>query len=145
MKVLLIDAVPKLGLSGDVKVVKDGYARNFLFPNNLAMLVNDPKARQAKGSLAQNRENALKAQKEMAESSKAWAGKEVELKAKATSNGTLFGAITDRDVAEKLELERKRVKMQPVKSIGEYEAIIDLGQGVDVRVKVKVVAEAKIK
>lgn len=81
----------------------------------------------------------------MAESARSWSDKVVELTAKATSNGTLFGAITDRDIAKNLELDRRQVKIQPVKSVGEYEAVVDLGQGVDARVRVIVKAEAKVK
>lgn len=140
MKVLLTKAVPKLGIPGDTKDVKDGYARNYLLPQGLAVLTIDPKAKEIRASLVAARTQAEVARQDAQGKAKDWAGKRITITAEATSDGTLFGAVTDRDVARELSLEQKFVKFQPVKTVGSYEAIIDIGAGVDARVNVEVKA-----
>ncbi len=143
MNILLLKPVPKLGLPGDVKTVKAGYARNYLLPQGLAVAAGDKKAREIRAGLSEARQTALKEQAELTEKAKQWSGKTVTISAKATTDGTLFGSITDRDVAKELGLDRKQVKFQPAKQTGDYDALIDLGQGVDARVSVVIRAQGK--
>ena len=100
MKVILLQDVKKMGKKGDVIEASDGYARNYLFPRKLAEeatanalhIVNAKKENERKKKLAELEE----AQKLAAELK----GKEVTIDAKAGDNGRLFGAITNKDIAE---------------------------------------------
>ena len=100
MKVILLQDVKKMGKKGDVIEASDGYARNYLFPRKLAEeatanalhIVNAKKENERKKKLAELEE----AQKLAAELK----GKEVTINAKAGDNGRLFGAITNKDIAE---------------------------------------------
>lgn len=136
MKVLLLKSVPKLGLPGDVKEVKDGYARNYLLPQGLAVLTIDPKAKELLGSLESARKQAEAEQAKLVDKAKEWAGKSITILSKATGDGTLFASVSNKDVAKELGLNAKKITFAPAKETGTYEAIIDLGAGVDARVTV---------
>ncbi|MBI4032144.1 50S ribosomal protein L9 [Candidatus Berkelbacteria bacterium] len=136
MKILLIKPVPKLGLPGDVKEVKDGYARNYLLPQGFAVLTVDPKAKELLGNLETARKQAEAEQVKLAAQATEWAGKSITILSKATSDGTLFASVSNKDVAKELGLNPKTITFAPVKATGEYEALIDLGGGVDARVTV---------
>ena len=100
MKVILLQDVKRVGKKGDVVEASDGYARNFLFPRKLAQeasdanlhILNNKKENERKQKLAE-----LEAAQKLAGELK---GKEVKMTAKAGENGKLFGAITNKDVAE---------------------------------------------
>ena len=100
MKVILLQDVKKMGKKGDVIEASDGYARNYLFPRKLAEeatanalhVVNAKKENERKKKLAE-----LEAAQKLAAELK---GKEVTIDAKAGDNGRLFGAITNKDIAE---------------------------------------------
>jgi len=143
MDVLLLKPVSKLGLPGDIRSVARGYARNYLLPQQYAVAANDPLAKEIRADLAQARESAVKEQQTLKEQAKQWNGKAVTIPRKATTDGTLFGAVTERDVAKELGVDRKQVKFTPAKTVGTYDARLDLGQGVDVSVSVHVKAARK--
>ena len=100
MKVILLQDVKKMGKKGDVIEASDGYARNYLFPRKLAEeatanalhVVNAKKENERRKKLAE-----LEAAQKLAAELK---GKEVTVKAKAGESGRLFGAITNKDIAE---------------------------------------------
>lgn len=138
MQVLLIKAVPKLGLPGDVKTVANGYARNYLLPQGLAVLPNDPQARELRANLDAARTAAEAAKAKAEAKAKEWAGKTVTITAKATGDGTLYAAVTEKDVAKELGLATKLVHFQPAKTVGSYEGRVDLGEGVDAPIQVEV-------
>lgn len=143
MKVLLKQAVPHLGLPGDVKEVKDGYARNYLIPQGLAVLSSDPMARKIQAELGSVRAQAERDAKQAEASVAQWEGKKVELTVKANPDGTLFGAVTNRDIAESLGVDPKDVHFESTKVAGESTAVVDLGFGVSAEIPVIIVAEGK--
>jgi large subunit ribosomal protein L9 len=143
MKVLLTKSVPHLGLPGDVKEVADGYARNFLIPQQMAVLTSDPLAKKIASELSGARAEA-EASKAQAEASVAkWEKKKVKLTVKANPDGTLFGAVTAKDIAEELGVEPKQIHFDSMKVTGEFEAVLDLGHGVTVDIPVIIEAEGK--
>lgn len=146
MKVILKQAVPKLGKEGQVVVVADGYARNFLFPRGMAIVaaknqlaaLDRRKARLAT-KLAENKD-AAEAQREKIH------GKTVRIEAKVGADaGKLFGAITNAQVTEAIksafgvEVDRKNVALvQPIKRLGVHDVRVDLHPEVDAHVSVEV-------
>lgn len=143
MKVILLEDVKNVGKKGDLINAKDGYARNFLFPKNLAI--------EATPTNLKNLENAKKHQeqkeKEIYDEAKKLEEElmkiTIVLKSKAGENGKLFGSITTKEIAESLETEkniaidkRKFELDDAIKSVGEYT--------VKIRLHPKVVAKVNV-
>lgn len=145
MKVILLQDVKKMGKKGDVIEASDGYARNYLFPRKLAEeatanalhVVNAKKENERNKKLAE-----LEAAQKLAAELK---GKEVTINAKAGDNGRLFGAITNKDVAEainsefNLSIDKKKVVVNTIKVAGTYEVEVKLYPEVSTKMKVNIV------
>jgi len=143
MKVILIKNVEKLGNIGEEKEVKDGYARNFLLSKGLAVMPGDKKAGQVIAKAKAEKEKIGLDKNKIAELAKKISGKVIEIKAKISKSGKLFGSIGEEDIAKELKLDKKQIKMRPIKEVGEHLTEIDFGQGIKVEVKVLVKAEKK--
>lgn len=145
MKVILLQDVKKMGKKGDVIEASDGYARNYLFPRKLAEeatanalhVVNAKKENERKKKLAE-----LEAAQKLAAELK---GKEVTINAKTGDNGRLFGAITNKDVAEvinnqfNLSIDKKKIVVNTIKVAGTYEFEVKLYPEVSTKMKVNIV------
>ncbi len=153
MKLILKKDVQSLGESGDVVDVKNGFARNYLLPLDLAEVATD-------GAL-KNREKNLKTIMTKAEKlhNEAINHAEIiksldklEIKAKVGENGKLFGAVTTRKLAELIndktgiEVDRRNISLNnPINLIGEYKMLIKLTSKVSVSLPVVVMASEIIK
>ncbi len=147
MKVLLIKDVPNLGKAGEVKEVKDGYGKNFLIARGFAKLAT-PEVIEA-----WEKEQAKRAEEEAKEIDKLKKLKEkienitLTIRHKAGANGALFGAITNKEVAEALkekgiDIDKKHIDIHPpIKQTGEYEIDVKLGHGIHAKLKLIVEAE----
>ena len=144
MKVILLADVKSKGKKGDLVNVSDGYARNFLFPKNLAVEADNAalaemKSRQA--AAEHHIEEEIAAAKELAAKLD---GKTVVLKAKAGASGRLFGSITSKEIAEEINrvfsvsIDKKKLTVADIKNFGEYSAEIKLYKGISAKVTVKV-------
>ena len=132
MKVLLIKDVYKLGRAGDIKKVADGYGRNFLLPQGLAVLATEGALKQVQKIKSQaevrrnTQNNELKGVADLI--------KDVILifPAKAGDTGKLYGSITTGDIAAALtekirfEVKRQQVDTQPIRALGEFTAHVRL-------------------
>lgn len=144
MKVILLEDVKGKGKKGELCTVSDGYARNFLFPKNLAIEADNA----AMSELKSREESKEHHKKEEIAAAKATAeklnGKTVTVKAKAGSNGRLFGSITSKEIAAEIknslgiEVDRKKMKVADIKNFGEYSAEIKLYTGISATLTVKV-------
>lgn len=148
MKVLLRSDVDGLGRIGDIVEVARGYARNYLVPQGLAIEAVAGVAAQAE---AMQRKRALKAAADRSEAEEAAAriaGVVVQVTAKASAEGRLFGSVGAVEVADALvdqvglEVERKQVSGEVVKDVGSHEFTVELHAEVAVPVTVEVRAEA---
>ena len=144
MKVILKADVKGLGKKGQLVNASDGYARNFLFPKNLAAEANA----QAMSEL-KNKEDAerYRIATEKAAAQKAAEkinGKTVKLTAKAGQNGKLFGSVTSKEISEKLKSEfdiavdKRKIVMEDIKAFGTYEAEVKLYTGISAKIYVTV-------
>ncbi len=144
MKVVLKQDVKGLGKKGELVTVSDGYARNFLFPKNLAVEANAQNMTELK-----NREQAEKYRiaTETAAAEKAAAelkGKTIVIKAKAGANGKLFGSVTAKEIADKISEEfgiktdKRKIIIEDIKQFGTYEFEIKLYQGISTKLFVRV-------
>lgn len=144
MEVILRQDVPSLGKAGQIVKVKPGYARNFLFPKNLAYEATEGNKKRIAA------EQAAAGTKRAAEKSEAeaTAGKlgavTVLITAKAGDEGKLFGSIGGHDIAESLAkmghaVDKRRIDLEhPIKAVGEYTVPLKLHAEVTARIKVLV-------
>lgn len=145
MKVILLKDVKGQGKKGEIVSVSDGYARNYLFPRDLAQEAtaqNLNSAQVKQEAAAHKKEMEKKNAQEMA---KQLENKGVVIKAKCGSTGRLFGAITNAEIAEALnqqtglELDKKKVVLaNPIKELGEYTITVKLYAGVQATIGLKV-------
>jgi large subunit ribosomal protein L9 len=151
MKVILLKDVEKLGRKGEVKKVADGYGRNYLIPNKLAVLATKSelvKLEEEKKVETEKAEEELKTYQEIASQID---GLELEITAKVAEEGKLFGAVTTSQIAEKIkeqgfEIKKEQIKLdEPIKEIGEYEATIEFPHNLETKIKIIIVEENKDK
>jgi len=147
MKVIILKETEGLGKVGDIKEVADGYARNFLIPKGIAKPATKSAEKEIeilKEAQAKKSEEELKIAEELAENLE---GMSVEISAKADESGKLFGAVSQENIAAALEkkgfkINKNKISIaEPIKEIGEYEAMISLDHGLEARVEVVVVRE----
>ncbi len=147
MKVILKHDVKGLGREGDLKDVKDGYARNFLLPTGKAIVAD----KGALGNWERHRDQRDERDRAERVAAEATAEKLRELKleipVKAGERGRLFGAVTSHQIAalinrEGIELDRHALHMrEPIKALGDYKVDIRVMPGVEAVVAVSVVPE----
>ncbi len=144
MKVILIKDVESLGGAGDVKEVADGYARNFLIPGGYAEIATKNAIERAEKIKIEKGIEAKEDLKSIEEIAKKLEGVSVIIKAKADDSGKLYAAIKTGEISEELskkglEINKdKIVTEEPIKEIGDYEVVINLEHGLEVRVGVTV-------
>jgi large subunit ribosomal protein L9 len=146
MKVILKHDVKGLGREGDLKEVKDGYARNFLLPTGKAVLAD-------KGQVAnwerhrdqrEERDRAVRAEAEA--TAEKLRELKIEIPVKAGERGRLFGAVTSHQVSDAIirsgiELDRHAIHLrEPIKALGEYRIDVRVMPGVEAVVHLSVVA-----
>jgi len=142
MKVMLIKDVYKLGRAGDVKRVADGYGRNFLLPQGLAVLATPGALKQVERIKAQAEIRRTEQNEELKGLSGEIEGVLLTFAAKAGETGKLYGSITTQNVADALqekvrfEVKRHQIDMQPIRNLGEFTA--------NVRLTMDLVPEIKI-
>lgn len=147
MKVILKADVKSLGKKGELVNTSDGYARNYLFPRGLAVEANATAMNEFK-----NREKAKEfhKQEEIKAANELKAkldGKTFKLTAKAGANGKLFGSVTSKDVAAKIqkeigeEIDKRKINMPDVKAFGSVQAEVKIYPGITANIFVQV-AEA---
>lgn len=132
MKVILLQDVKGQGKKGQLVNVSDGYARNFLFPKNLAKEANAAAMSELKSQAAAKEfhyEEDKAAAKAVAEKIQ---GITVTVKAKAGANGKLFGSVTSKEIAAELNkligvsVDKKKLTVADIKNYGEYTATVKL-------------------
>jgi len=149
MKVLLIKDVYKLGHAGDIKKVADGYGRNFLLPQGLAVLATPGAVKSAekiRAKAATTREMLNSELQGVAEQIK---GISLTFTQKAGETGKLYGSITTQTIAEAISkqvnvsIDRRQIESQPIRMIGEHKAKIRLTVDLVPEIKIHVLREGE--
>ena len=153
MQVILKKDVQNLGEAGDMVTVKDGYARNYLLPQNAAEVATEGAVKNREQNIARIKAKQEKLHQEalaLAEKIEKFA--ELKLSAKAGESGKLFGTITTKKLAEELlsqagiEVDRKNVSLNaPINKVGEYKMLIKLTSKVKCELAVTVTASEILK
>lgn len=134
MKVILLSDVPRIGRKHEVKEVAEGYARNFLFPKQLAEVATQEKVEAAR-ALAARSEKEREVQDELLRKNvEALSGKTITLKEKASEQGHLFHGVHAEVIAEALQAQLKvdihpdyLLLEHPIKALGEHEVEAKVG------------------
>lgn len=149
MKVLLIKDVYKLGHAGDVKKVADGYGRNYLLPNGLAVLATAGALTTVEKIRAKAAVTRAALNQEMSGLASLVEGVELFFTSKAGETGKLYGSITSQMIADALnqklgsQIDRHQVEVEPIRMLGEHHATIRLTIDLNPKVKVLVTREGE--
>ncbi|MEK7175093.1 MAG: 50S ribosomal protein L9 [Patescibacteria group bacterium] len=147
MKIVLLSDVPKLGRKSEVKNVSPGYARNFLFPRGLAMVLTGAVAMDLE---FKNETKKKEAEKELAEAetmAQKLDGLEVEIAMKVSKGGAVYAGVSTQKIAETLsrlgfKVAKNQIRItSPIKKVGDYMVAVTLPHGLEAEVKVIVVPE----
>lgn len=144
-KVILTTTVAELGQSGDVVEVRPGYARNYLIPQGLAFAWSKGAASQIEQMQRRRRAEALATREDAVAAKAAIEGTTVEIAAKVSESGKLFGGVSADAVAKALKaagnaVEAKAVSVEVIKTTGEFPATVQLHPEISANFTVKVVA-----
>ncbi|KPP96043.1 MAG: LSU ribosomal protein L9 RplI [Bacteroidetes bacterium HLUCCA01] len=148
MKLVLKQDVENLGEAGEIVTVKDGYGRNYLIPQGLAVVASKGAMKAAEEELKQaskKREAKLAVAKELAEKLSAVS---VTVSVTAGEDGKIFGTVTNQNIADALtdkgfDIDRKKISIDDVKALGEYTASVHIQGEIKADVKVWVVKDEK--
>lgn len=145
MQVILIKDVENLGYANDIVEVRPGYANNYLIPQGYAKSATAS----ARKVLAENLKQQAHKEAKLVADAEALAARLAETVLKITAKaeeGRIFGSVTATHLAEALgaqgiEVDRKSISVDPVKTIGAYEASVKIYKGIGATIKFEVVAE----
>ena len=147
MEVILKQDIHTLGYKNDIVTVKNGYGRNYLIPNGLAILATESAKKMHAENMRQRAHKEEKIKKEALEVAKKLESVTLSLGAKTSSTGKIFGSVNNIQIAEALtekgfEIDRKVISIKDaVKEIGKYTATIKLHKEVKVEIEFEVVSE----
>lgn len=149
MEIILKKDYTGLGLKNDLLSVKDGFARNFLIPQGIAIIATSSKKRELAELKKQQSFRQEKIRKEAEVIAQSLDGAELEIRVKAGANDNIFGSVTTVMVAnaikeqKNMEIDRKRIQLpaEPIKELGKFEATISLHKDVTAKVTLNVVGE----
>ena len=149
MEVILREHVDNLGRRGEVVKVADGYARNYLLPRKLALVVSEGNKKQIERERAKFDAKEAEEQKVAQAMSDRMANVQIEISRRVGETEALYGSVTSGDIAaalaaKGLDLDRRKIVLQePLKKLGEYDVPVKLHRDVTTHVKVRVVPEGE--
>jgi large subunit ribosomal protein L9 len=147
MQVILKENIASLGYKDDVVTVKDGYGRNFLIPQGKAVIASKSAVKVLAENMRQRAHKLAKIKEDALASAAKLENVSLVIGAKTSSTGTIFGSVTNIQVADELskkgfEVDRKLIVIkEPVKEVGNYKAQIKLHKEVSVEISFEVVSE----
>lgn len=147
MQVILRTDIAGLGYKNDVLDVKAGYGRNYLIPQGFAVMATDSNKKQLAENLKQAAHKAEKLKKDAEDLAAAIGGITIDIAAKAGDSGKIFGRVTSIQISDALkakgfDVDRKKITIEDVKTLGVYKALLDLHKEVKHALTVNVTSEA---
>jgi large subunit ribosomal protein L9 len=149
MEVILREHVDNVGRRGEIVKVADGFARNYLLPRKLALLVTEGNKRVIDRERVKFETRELEEKKVAEAIAERIMNLDVEIARKVGETDALFGSVTTSDIADALkakglDIDRRRVVLQePIKRLGEFDVPVKLHRDVATHVKVRVIAEGQ--
>lgn len=148
MQIILIQDVNNLGGANEVVAVKNGYARNFLIPQKMAVEASPGNLKQLEERLKQIRKKEEKMMAEINQVITVLKSGPLKIGAKTGTSGRIFGAVTNVQVSRAIreqrgyEVDRRKIHIvDEIREIGSYKAKVDFGNGHEAEVDLDVVAE----
>lgn len=144
MKVILLEDVKNVGKKDQTINASDGYAKNYLIPKKLAVEATEANIRKLDRKKA---DEAARAEEELAKAKKLCGeieAKTIDIKVKVGGNGKLFGAVTNKEISAALkeqfdlDIDKKKITVEPIKTVGSSEAAIKLHPQVNAKLKISV-------
>ena len=133
MRVVLLKDLPGKGRAGEIKEVSNGYAKNFLLPQGLALAVTPMVMNKVESRLQKERKEEIINRDKLVELAQKIEGREISLKARAGTGERLFGSITAADIAEELSraigstIDKKKIDIEKsLRQAGSYEVPVKL-------------------
>lgn len=145
MKIILKENVAGLGFKDDVVEVKDGYGRNYLIPQGLAIVATKSELKQHEEIMRQRAHKLAQIKAKAEEAAKAIENVALTIAAKINETGTIFGSVNAVHIAEELaklghDVDVKIIELEPVKEAGKYSAKVRFHKEVVVDLPFEVVA-----
>lgn len=147
MKVILKEDIKGVGKKDQIINANDGYARNYLFPKNLAVLADKGNMTNLQSKKASEEHRKAEEKEQAQQTAKKIEEMILKLPVKSGENGKVFGSITSKEIAENLEkqhkikVDKKKINLQePIKILGMFTVEIKLYDGVIAKLKVHVIA-----
>lgn len=144
---LLIEDVEALGRSGDIVKAKPGFARNYLLPQNKAIVASKQTLRLQENLKKERAKRAAEDKRDAEAFAKRLEGKVVTIHVKVDQTGHLYGSVSATDIAHLLEKEgiqltrRNVVLLQPIKLLGIHEIVLKLSEGVPAKITLEIKPE----
>jgi large subunit ribosomal protein L9 len=147
MQIILKEDINNLGYKDDIVTVKDGYGRNYLLPQGKAVIATESAKKILAENLKQRAHKLEKIKQDAQELAAKLDGVSLTIGAKTSSTGTIFGSVTNIQIAEALskqgfEIDRKIIVIKdPVKEVGSFKALLKLHKEVSVEIPFDVISE----
>ena len=147
MELILIEDVAGLGYKNDIVSVKKGYGRNYLIPQGKAIIASESARKVLAENLKQRAHKLAKIKADAEELAAKLAPVALTIATKVSATGTIFGAVTNIQIAEELaklgfEIDRKTIVVkETIKEVGSYKATVKLHKEVSVEIPFEVIAE----
>ncbi len=144
MKVILKQDVPNLGSAGDIKEVKNGYARNYLLPRGMVMTASARSQKEHQFLEQVQKQKIAKRKKTAEETATKLNGAAISLTMKTGEMGKLFGSVTNLHIQKGLEeigfvVDKRNIVLdEPIKTLGEYDLNVKLHDNINAAIKVRV-------
>ena len=148
MEIILKEDVQNLGYKNDIVTVKSGYGRNYLIPTGKGVIASPAAKKVLAEELKQRAHKLAKIKQEAEDLAAKLATVSLTIATKVSSTGTIYGSVTNVQIADELEklgykVDRKLITVKDVKEIGSYKATVKLHKEVSVEIPFEVVAEAE--
>ena len=147
MKIILLQTYENVGNVGEIVKVKNGFARNFLIPNKIAAPATDKNINELKVYLKAQEVKEAKNRTNMDALNKQLSKVTIKLELQAGEDDKLFGSVTTQMISDSLnekgyKVDKKYIAVdETIKALGNYSAIVDFGDDISAKVKLKVIAE----
>ncbi|MGM9526447.1 MAG: 50S ribosomal protein L9 [Peptococcaceae bacterium] len=148
MKVILLQDVPKVGKKDQVLEAKEGYARNYLFPKKLAVEATPANMKELQRQEKIRAEKAAELKAEAVALGEKLKNTTVTIQTKCGAGGKLFGAVTNKEIAEQLEkstgikIDKRKINLEEnIKTLGTYRPLVKLHPDVHVELAVKIIEQ----
>jgi len=150
MKVIFLKDVSEKGKAGEVKEVNKGYAKNFLLPQGLALMVTPSVMKQVETRLEKERREKDASKAKLGELAEQLEGKEIHLQTRMGAGERLFGSITAADIAEELSraigsvIDKRSIDIEkPLRQAGSHEVLVKLASDLKPRITVVIEQETE--